>query len=355
MNKTIAERFDSRSNNFDLIRLLAAALVIVGHSYTLTASHSADPVARLIGYRDGGNLAVCFFFVISGFLVMRSFERNSLIAYISARFLRIIPALVVVVFLQVFVLGSVFTTLPLSDYFSVHNIRDGLRSILIFDIRFRLSGVFDSNPYPSVVNGSLWTLPIETLFYLLLPWIALTGILSRSGAWIVALGLVGLRIYVHAAGYTANNSPLVFNGVPLYHAVDFSLVFFAGVLLWIYRNSIPLSGGLAFMALVLLYAAHGTNSAIWVFYLTMPYLVLYLALSFHVPLNMKKVGDMSYGVYIYGFPVQQALIAYFKNALSPVVLSLVALPIVLVLAFLSWQLVESPALRLKNRMSPKPT
>ncbi|KAL0630303.1 hypothetical protein Q9L58_010850, partial [Maublancomyces gigas] len=244
--KTISDALLSKENNFDLLRLLAALLVVFSHSYPISGLASAEPIGRWTGYRDGGNFAVCVFFVISGFLVTRSLERNSVGAYLAARALRILPGLALVVVIQTFLVGLIFTTLPASDYLAHPATFDGLRSILVFDVRFALPGVFQGHPMDGVVNGSLWTLPVETGFYLLLPLLGLTTLISRQRLWVLLLVLATARLSLQFFGIDeAHPGPLVFKGARLFTALDFGLVFAMGAALWVYRDRIPLSGGLA--------------------------------------------------------------------------------------------------------------
>lgn len=329
--------------------------MIFSHSYPISGFGSAEPVGKWTGYRDGGNFAVCVFFVISGFLVTRSLARNSIGAYLAARALRILPGLAVVVLIQTLVVGLVFTTLPASEYLRHPATFDGLRSMLVFDVRFVLPGVFQGHPMDGVVNGSLWTLPIETGFYLLLPLLALTTLLGGRRLWVLLLVLAAARASLPVLGIDeAHQGPFAFKGASLYMALDFGLVFAMGAALWVYRELIPLSGGLAVCALLILFAAAGTSAAPWAFYIAVPYVVVYLALARRVWSPAKYVGDISFGVYLYAFPVQQLLFAMFDRSISPTHLTLCAIPIVVGCAVISWRFVEAPALRFKRRIESAP-
>ena len=105
--RTIETEFDPRRNNIDLMRLIAASMVLVAHCWPLTGSGDVDPVTLLSGYRvGGGSLAVMIFFVLSGFLVTKSAIDRALGDYIVSRALRIVPALAVVSAIEVFLLGK---------------------------------------------------------------------------------------------------------------------------------------------------------------------------------------------------------------------------------------------------------
>ena len=153
--EAIGDRFDPQHNNFDVIRVLAAATVIISHSFPLLGK-PYEPFARYLGnYDTGGGLAVAVFFVISGFLICRSCLERPIQAYLVARCLRIVPALAVLVLLGMFLVGPVFTTLPLDEYFAAAGTYEHLLNISIFFQHTGLPGVFWGGP----VNGTIWTLP----------------------------------------------------------------------------------------------------------------------------------------------------------------------------------------------------
>ncbi len=358
MGRTIGSAFDAQNNNFDFLRLVAALLVIVSHSYPLTKTAPEPMVAWFGGYVGGGDLGVATFFAISGFLVTRSLERNDLGAYVSSRLLRIVPALAVVVVLQTFVVGAYFTTLPLADYFSRPGTLDGLRNILVFDIRYNLPGVFTGNPYPSTVNGSLWTLPIESCFYPLLPMLALLGLLRRR-VIVVLVGLLFLLLVVvtETYGYSwAQQGFFIFSSVPFFPTLNSAQYFVMGAVLWVHRDDVPLNWGMAACGLIALYAAARSRSADYVFHLVLPYFVLYAALARPMTERwMKRIGDLSYGTFLFAFPVQQSIVALLNPGLSAVRLTLLAIPATLACAALSWRFIERPALNLKRALLPRPS
>src|SRR5690606_18042727 len=154
---TIAEAWAGPRNNFNLMRLFAAWLVIYGHAWAITGSPGGDLVAWLTQFKFAGGVAVDVFFVVSGFLIAASLQRNDVRGYLVSRALRILPALVACVALAVLVLGPLLTTSPQYwrdpatwDYLWVNG--------SLWSSRYFLPGVFDTLPNPAV-NGSLWTLP----------------------------------------------------------------------------------------------------------------------------------------------------------------------------------------------------
>ena len=160
-----------RDNNFNLIRVVAAFAVLIHHSFELTIGISdAGTSQRILGI-NMGSIAVDIFFITSGFLVTGSLlARQSVIDYLWARFLRIFPALMIMLVLTVFGVGVFFTSLPLSSYLS--NSKTYIYLIkcttLITGVAFTLPGVFHGNPYKDIVNSSLWTMPYEIRMYVIL-------------------------------------------------------------------------------------------------------------------------------------------------------------------------------------------
>jgi peptidoglycan/LPS O-acetylase OafA/YrhL len=342
------------ANNFDCIRLIAALMVVVSHSFSLTGTGASEPFMRWLGgYDSGGHIGVAIFFVISGYLVSGSVMRRSTTDYLASRALRIIPALVLVTCFEVFVIGPVFTNLPLSAYFSDVLTWKHLTNPLVFTLQFRLPGVFETLVV-SGVNGSLWTLPAECALYLILPAVMFCGLLTKRGsvllfacfalAYFVATGYFGLNNWT-------NRGPLIFRGILAFDAIKLATFFFAGAALWANRDVIPLHSGGAIICGIILFAAARTATAGLAYFICLPYLVIFAALKLPV-ISLEKVGDLSYGTYVFAFPIQQSLITIFGlGSIGPNELTLMTVPVTLALAFLSWRLVEQPALRFRTRQS----
>ena len=347
---TIGGAFSTGKNNFDLIRLLAALLVLFSHSFPLT--NSIEPIGYYLGgYGDGGSLAVSVFFVISGFLVTKSVLERDTGIFLISRILRIIPALLAVVLLQTFIIGPAFTTLPLAQYFLSPVTWGHLRNILVFDIRFILPGVFEMLPNHGI-NGSLWTLPLEATCYLMLPFVALAGLLQpRFIPLLLVAAAVMLFVGVQFWGLSWSNPGLaILSSVSAYPFLQFALFFVIGSALWVHRSTIPINGGFALCCLVLLFAGSWSYFSGPILYLTLPYLVIYAAFSRAIVADsMKQMGDISYGTYLYAFPIQQSIIQVAGGSIGPIALTVAALPLVLLMGKLSSILIEKPALGFRRR------
>jgi peptidoglycan/LPS O-acetylase OafA/YrhL len=335
-------------NNYNLIRFLAAFAVLVSHSYALTTGDAqSEPFKATTGV-SLGSIAVDIFFATSGFLVAGSLiARGSLRDFLLARALRIFPALWVALILTTILAGVFLSTSPLVDYWLSpvtwkYLIKNG---IMVLRAEYALLGVFESVPWRGVVNGSLWSLPHELRMYIAL---ALTWLLCHvagkgNGIYFrflsVALAVVG-GVYVVVTALGLKERP------------DFLLaaMFFEGVALRAFAHKIKLNlfvflGALACVAIL----AFVDKSAFLIAYrLSLPYLVLCAA---YLPggrlREFANLGDCSYGLYIYAFPIQQVLVQFFPSMQAGglvVWATLLTLPI----AIASWVVIESRALKLKD-------
>src|SRR6204780_4085177 len=298
----------SRDNNFDALRLIAAASVIFSHSFFISEGNEMhEPLIWLTGRQAILGLAGVFvFFAISGFLVTQSWEHTaSPPRFLAKRCLRIFPGLFVALVLSAFVLSPLVTTLPLAEYFRrpepylyvIHNMELSVET-------HELPGVmFVDNPVGLEVNGSLWTLRYEFMMYLMV------------------LGWGWMRSF-----------------------------FASGMALYKLRDTRIFDDRVALLALLGLAASIPLRQFILLFPLFGCYLALYLALHPRLPrLKAARYGDLSYGLYIYGWPSEQ-LVIWLQGGHAPWWrVFFPALVLASCLAFLSWHLVEAPALRLKPR------
>ncbi|WP_422018692.1 acyltransferase family protein [Roseibium sp.] len=347
-----SDAFDARSNNFDLIRIVAACLVIFSHAFPLLAL-TYEPIAELTNhYETGGGFAVNAFIVISGFLICRSLERATIISYAWSRFLRIVPALAAVTLAQMFVLGPIFTTVSLPDYFSNASTWSQLKNLTVFNMQFRLETIFMDVPFAQIVNNPLWTLPIESFFYICLPIAFFIGLKGRKYFWLVPVScLTGLYVMGLSGCSFANQCGASLWTLQHYTTLRLACFFSLGASIWIYRHSIPHSGWIAAGLVVVLALLPTTYLFVrdMVFAVFYSYLVMYVGClpKLHIK-TYEKLGDLSYGTYIVGWPVQQSILTIFGTGFNPYVFGLVAIPPSLVLAYFMWNYVEKPALALKH-------
>jgi peptidoglycan/LPS O-acetylase OafA/YrhL len=332
-----------RQNNFDFLRLIGAVLVIYGHAYPLTGSVSP-------GFAGNGvaTIGVKIFFVISGYLVALSWLRDGNLArFLLRRCLRIFPALVAVVILTVLVLGPLLTTQPLSAYFNNPLVTFYLRNIALY-INYSLPGVFEHNVYPNAVNGSLWSLPAEFFMYLLTP-ILLARVVSfhkSTFALITAVFVVLSLLLTHAI---PRGSQLVIYATDVWSWLQVAPYFVVGAAVALYRLERLMNIHVAFIGLLAL-AACDTNATVKeaMLMLVLPCACLSFGLGY-APIFEKitRGNDLSYGVFLLGFPVEQAISNTLGSQIGPWPEFVIALPICLGLAYLSWNLVERPILAWK--------
>lgn len=345
---TLHAAWSGRRDQFDRLRLFAAGLVIYGHSYALAApGHGdADLLLRLSGAGHSGEIAVWMFFVISGFLLtMRWQEQPDPRRYVVNRALRILPAYAVCLLLTALVLGPLLTTLPIADYLAdPAPWRYILGNLSYLDMQYHLPGVFETLPYAGTVNGSIWSLQAEVWAYALLLLTGLLGLL-RPGRYALAV-LLGTALTWALASQLTRLAPEI---PPALGA------FALGVLAAIHARRIPLHGALPLSALAAFVIATGIDAdlAIRRGLLLLAVAMLTLWLAYRFPQRPGPHADPSYGLYLYGFPVQQLGVGLWPT-LTPLALTALALPAAWLLGHASWRCIEAPALRFKRAGSPKP-
>ena len=323
-------------------------MVVIGHSYAMVTTKGDPFYFYLGGYDSGGGFGLAIFFVISGYLVSQSVLRRSTADYLVSRVLRIVPALCLVTCVEVLVIGPIFTKLSLAEYFSSGVTLGRFWNPAVFPITLFLPGVFTSLRIP-FVNGSLWTLPVECSFYLVLPIIAFFGALSRRGSIvIVCLSIVGYFVATtyFSLGWDARG-PELLRGVSLYVALRYAVFFVLGAALWVNRDRVPVTGGGAMLCCILLFAGVGAPASVLLYMLCLPYLVIYVATKTPV-VSIRKIGDLSYGLFLFAWPIQQSLQETFSH-IGPRTLTITATAIGLAVAYASYWTVESRFLKLRKK------
>jgi peptidoglycan/LPS O-acetylase OafA/YrhL len=255
-------------------------------------------------------------------------------AFVRKRALRIFPALICAVGLTALVLGPIFTTQSLPAFLASANVASYIVSNVLLFPQYVLATVFTHNPV-AAANGSLWTLPIEVRAYLLLAVFALVAKKERP----VALSAVVVLMICNAALNFGESARL-------------TTIFACGSALYLLRQRIVLRYDLALVLLAAWVASFETAAARPIGMVALPYLVAWLA--YCTPRGLRRLtakGDASYGMYVYAFPVQQALVATFAG-IGPWLLASVALPLLWLVGLMSWRLIEEPMLRRKRRANP---
>lgn len=345
-------RTPARSNGFDALRLIAASLVIFGHAFPLTGRLGPTLLGAPLHA-----IGVKIFFVISGYLIAGSWRADpDLARFWARRGLRIFPGLTLVCAVAVFALGPALTTRPLAEYFSAAATRAYFWNLALYPI-FDLPGVFAAGQPLTAVNGALWTLPVEVAMYagLALLFGPAARLWRRAGlrpdfaalaAPAAAAVLLAGSLYV--LKLSPPGPPLVIWGTPWSSALDIMPYFALGASVAA-LNIESFCRPLPAMALALagaLWLRHGPAREI-VLALTLTMTVIGLGQRHFRALKPLDGHDWSYGVYLYGFPIQQSLIHFFGPQQAPALNVAAALPLALLCGALSWRLVERPALALK--------
>jgi peptidoglycan/LPS O-acetylase OafA/YrhL len=344
---SIADRLNGRDNNIKLIRMVAASLVILGHSFSVSRGPSFVAWPAPILPFSFGTLAVDIFFTLSGFLITKSYvERGDLAAFLRARALRIYPAGVTAVLVTALGFGLAFTTLDPSSYLRNHDTWSYVTRnihLTMAPIRMTLPGVFTANPTPSAVNDPLWTLPYEVWMYGFAAFAGVVGLLGRRVLFNVAAACL-------IAGYWVINcaAPTALEGPALTPFWRLAFFFLFGATAYVNRDAVPLRFSIFAAGVVICFLTFGSAwYRLWVS-VTLAYGTLHAAFTPAEWLRRyNRFGDFSYGLYVFGFPIQQ-VVAAIAPGIMPYPLFAASMSLGLPVAMLSWWYIEEPALRFKD-------
>jgi peptidoglycan/LPS O-acetylase OafA/YrhL len=335
----LAEVLEAKGNSFNAVRLLAALAVVVSHSFALVfGSNLAQPISWG-AYNLGAN-AVNVFFVLSGLMLSRSFERDAdLRTYTAARVLRIFPALLVAGMVVGWVVGPLAASPSIAGYFGdLQGLLYPLTSLVIFNAAHVHSG-FAGSPFPDELNMPLWTVKYELLAYAVFGLASVTGLLRGKFTVIALCVLFGLAL-------TLASTPASMEHSPLTSVIRFGFCFLVGVVLYRFRDVVQLKPGMAILivAAVVPLGLTFLGPATWI--LALAYGAVTLA-SCRLPVvtGFSNRWDISFGVYIYGWPIQQIFMGV--EGVHDILVLHVALSllVVMIVGWLSFVIVERPAMR----------
>lgn len=333
-------------NNFGLLRVLFATAVLITHAHVLSGDQGGDVLQRLTGNQAALSwLAVRGFFVISGFLVYQSFERSSgAFDFLQRRVRRLWPALIALVLVTVFLIGPIATVHNPMHYFSkgaTWRYAAMPMTIVLGHVPYDLPGVFGVVPHPWIVNGSLWTIAYEILFYM-----ATAGlfVLRRSTAAprILVVGAFMVCLVLRTAvdhGFLYLNGGIPFTAFTWWSIVDMGVFYSAGSVMAAYRfperapMNVLFGVALVLMVLVFWFKVYPIAEGV-----LLPLVVIGLA---HLPFRYGAWTDgmdPSYGTYLWGYPIQQVLMTAY--AWTPLQLAALSLPLSLAAGWFSWKMVE---------------
>lgn len=339
----LSEVSKGRENNLNFIRFISAILVIYSHSFPFSLGDGNSDILSAFskGEMTFGGLAVSVFFLFGGFLIAKSVQRLKKAGpYFRARISRIFPALFVVVALCALVLGPIVTTLSLKEYYTNPGTYKYLLNS-VFLLVHDLPGVFTENIYNSTVNGPLWTLPVEFLCYIACFIVYKLGLLTeKKMKWTIPMVIVG---YI-GVWYIFRNNSLIFG------AVRPALLFYIGMLCYVYREKITLKLSIAILSLLGFMISCILGVLNITVYFCLPYVLLYLAFGTKKKLSeFGKKAELSYGMYLFGCPLQQTVTMLFGGSMNPIVNLLIVFPIDIVLAYILYILVDKPVMKLMQK------
>ncbi len=327
-------------NNFDLLRFFFAATVFCVHAAVLSANDYLISLTSILS----SEVAVKSFFVVSGFLIFMSYQNSqSISSYFSKRIRRIYPAYLFVILASV-LLGIFFTTLSVNEYWFVTTLNYFFANLTFLNfLQPELPGLFTNNLHHAV-NGALWTLKIEVMFYIAVPLIVFC--FNRFGRLsVMALLFISSVVYSYvlfAIAQSHGGSAFVELQRQLPGQLTFFIVGAAGYYYFeVFKKYALYLVSLAFLAFV--FKAHLP----WIILepLALGIQVIYFATIFPYLGNFGKYGDFSYGIYILHFPILQLLIANHIFVDSPLLFITLAGALVLFSSILLWHFVEKPFLR----------
>ena len=357
---SIGEALAGNANSLGLLRLLLASLVIFDHSFPLGGNGHEPFWSATRGQTSLGGFAVAGFFAISGYLIAKSGMSGDVVQFMWRRTLRIFPAYWLVLLVTAFLVGPVLWVLDghaFANYFTWGGNGPFTYFFANWSLNIGTYGIYDllteTTPYgrlidSSAFNGSIWTLIYEWKSYLIIAALVAFGVLKNARILVPILALFFLIMQVAA---TANFGAVIamFPSVADTYMISLGMTFLFGSVIAVYSKQIPFDDRLGIFAglLLVLTLRYGGFSTIGT--AAGAYFVLYLAAR--LPRRFHWVGrknDYSYGVYIYGFLVQQVLAYFGVYKLGYLPFALIALAISLGCAWLSWHLVEKRAMSLKN-------
>lgn len=355
MNDTFLDRDNLRQNNFGALRLILALLVLFSH--TFAAYHGNDdtePFYRLTRFQmDVSAFAVNGFFGISGFLITLSWMRTPRFkTFMMKRILRIYPGFIIASLISLLIVAP----LAGAEWSALAPLEIGKAVARIAGLSApRVQGSFATEPLP-VLNMSLWTIRYEFICYLMVPVLVL--LLSRtkfSRIGITALYLATLIWHATQGAYLVKTGA---SDLPIIGSLDvwprFLCYFLSGMVLAFNSDRIPFRHWIAGLCLAAMAISAYFGGFFIVTALAGMYLIFYAAYQQNVKLfHIGEKVDLSYGVYLYAWPVTMLCILHLRHVMGPYGIIAIALPITLALSTLSWYLIEAPFLAKKAKLVRK--
>lgn len=361
---TLAQAFNPRANSIGFIRWLMAFMVIFSHAGPIGGFYGGhDLGTQWSSEQSFGGVAVGGFFFFSGFLITKSrMGRSTLPRFFWRRILRIFPAFWLALLVTVLVLAPIawiHRVGPLSGYLSASTespFTYFVNNMFLSLGQRNIAGLGDQLPYFQLLgsrdwNGSAWTLIYEFSAYILVGVLGLVGaLINRKFGAIVAASLIVLSgVQWLGLGDLAAHLPIFQDIYVLLLIPPFAF----GILFALYADKIPLDGRVAIAAVIFAAITYGKGGFVVFGQYPLYYFLMWFATKVTVLRNWERFGDFSYGIYIFAWPIM-TFVAYFglQNQ-GWLVYHVVVIVLCHIAAFLSWHLIEKPAMSLKD-WTPRP-
>ena len=348
----------NKENNFSILRIAAALMVMSGHmSYII-----ATPLIKLFG-ANIQELGVAIFFLIGGYLISQSWLSEPVVVrYSVKRIFRIWPPLICFTLLAALVIGPFLSYLPLKEYYA-HPLTDAYLKNIFLEVQYGLPGVFEQNPYPNAVNGSLWTLPVEILMYAAVPVVLSLCRVKKEGtgkkSWMLLAAVTVLlctaEVVYQILGLNWRFVVYATDWVSAFHIIPY---YFIGMLYGNPRVKAMLNLPVAIF-LVLVGSCFDFSYPARKMFLFVVFSYFVFSIAFAPANRLSKFFDkyeISYGIYLYGFFVQQVVV-FFAQKLqvqwSHSVYLAVCAAVTVVLSLLSFRFIEKPAAAASKKVLKK--
>lgn len=338
-------KIEEKQNNFDILRLIGAILVIYGHSFLILNINPQETFYKVSGVITSGQLGVAIFFSISGYLVTLSALRSkNIVIFLKKRILRIYPGLFFLI-VTTLIIGSFATTLSVKDFFLQNETWEYFKTLTLF---WRpepwLPGLFNHNPNFNAVNGSLWTITAEFFCYLLLTLI----IFYKKFSYYILTFILTVSLFLHWRPET--RLELFQSDQVWYHIWWYAAMFFISGMFALHQPNFLKNKHMLVGVLLIFIVSFDTEAFLQIGWLAIPILTLTLGFTnwWGVRGFIKIKNDYSYGLYLYSFFIQQILANYNISTNNVYKFFTISLIISFVFAFSSWHFIEKPMMSLKK-------
>jgi peptidoglycan/LPS O-acetylase OafA/YrhL len=334
-----------RFNNIDIFRLIAACIVVLSHQFGF--DKHKDPLYSFLGKYTMGEIGVFVFFLISGFLISKSLSRNNQpIHFLWNRFLRIYPGLIVCIFICALLIGPLYTNLTISEYFTHTLTYSYFFNLSLIKLSYYLPGVFENDTGQFIVNAPIWTLFFEVLMYFIALGFSYFNPIGNRFSNLIILLFVLVSICISSIGVPPELFVLKINAKSF---LQFFSYFFVGYLIFrINLNIVFKHHFILFFMLVIFVSANSYFHFVsWLIFIT--YVVVSLGFSRNqIGSFITNKGDYSYGIYIYGFVVQNMVNEMVPSNTAFILKLSIVFLLTFLFAIFSWHIIERPSLLLKS-------